>query len=129
MVGATYMLKRLGTLFALAGLGACASSSDEISSAYVSPLEYENYSCKQLTLEGERVSARAATLAGRIDDSARDDKIVAGVGAVLFWPALFFIDGDGPEATEYARLKGQRDAIEEESIRKNCRVEFRDDEG
>jgi len=67
-------------------------------------------------------------LAGRIDDNARDDKIVAGVGAVLFFPALLFIDGDGPEATEYAQLKGQHEAIQEEANRRNCNVQFRDEE-
>ena len=123
------MLKRLGLVPAVATLIGCASSSNEISSAYVSPLEYENYTCKQLAREGQRVAERAAMLAGRIDDNARDDKIVAGVGAVLFWPALLFIDGDGPEATEYAQLKGQRKAIEEESFRRDCNVEFRDEEG
>ena len=121
------MLKCAYLVLVAATLIGCASSSNEISSAYVSPLEYENYTCKQLAREGRRVADRAAMLAGRIDDSARDDKIVAGVGVILFWPALLFLDGDGPEANEYAELKGRRKAIEEESIRKDCDVEFRDE--
>ena len=44
-----------------------------------------------------------------------------GVGLILFWPALFFLEGgDGPEAQEYARLKGEREAIERSSIKKKC---------
>ena len=113
------MIKQVCLLALLAAVGACASSSDEISSAYVSPLQYENYSCTQLAQEGERVSARASQLAGRLDKNAKNDKIATGVGVVLFWPALFFIDGDGPEATEYARLKGEREAIEKVAIQKN----------
>ena len=118
-------MERLGFVAAVVSLMGCASSSDEISSAYVSPLEYENYTCKQLAREARRVADRAAMLAGRIDDNARDDKIVAGVGAVLFFPALLFIDGDGPEATEYAQLKGQHKAIEEETIRRDCDAQSR----
>ncbi len=49
-----------------------------------------------------------------------------GVGLVLFWPTLFFLEGgDGPEAAEYARLKGERDAIEKVSIQKKCAIEFK----
>lgn len=50
-----------------------------------------------------------------------------GVGLVLFWPTLFFLEGgDGPQAQEYARLKGERDAIERVSIQKKCGIEFKD---
>jgi len=39
----------------------------------------------------------------------------------LFWPALFFLDGDNPQAVEYARLKGERETLEKVAIDKNCR--------
>jgi hypothetical protein len=43
------------------------------------------------------------------------------VGLVLFWPALFFLEGgDGPEAAEYACLKGEVDALEQVAIQKKC---------
>ncbi len=35
-------------------------------------------------------------------------------------PALFFIDGDTPQAQEYASLKGQFDALEQAAIQKDC---------
>ena len=44
-----------------------------------------------------------------------------GVGLVLFWPTLFFLEGgDGAEAAEYARLKGERDALEQAYTQKKC---------
>lgn len=43
-----------------------------------------------------------------------------GVSLVLFWPALFFIDGDNPDAQEYARVKGEYLAVEQAYIKKNC---------
>ena len=40
---------------------------------------------------------------------------------LLFWPSLFFLEGgDTPEASEYARIKGEVDALNEASIQKSC---------
>jgi hypothetical protein len=43
------------------------------------------------------------------------------IGLILFWPALFFLEGgDGPQAAEYARLRGEVDALERVAIVKKC---------
>ncbi len=118
------MNKWLGIVLVGALASGCASSSDEIEASYVSPLEYQNYTCSQLAEEGRRVSRRAAELAGNVDDKATDDAVLTGVGIVVFWPALLFIDGDGPQAAEYARLKGEKDTIEQVAIQKNCGIRF-----
>ena len=47
------------------------------------------------------------------------------VGIVLFWPALFFIKGDGPQAAELANVKGQMQAIETVNGIKKCGIEFK----
>ena len=39
---------------------------------------------------------------------------------ILFWPTLFFLDGDSSASVEYARLKGEREALEKVAIQKNC---------
>ena len=68
-----------------------------------------------------RVSRRAQELYGQLDKTASNDAAQMAVGMVLFWPALFFLEGgDGPEAAEYARLKGERDALEQVAIQKHC---------
>ena len=77
--------------FALAG---CATRAENISAAYVSPIQYQNYTCAQLQEEAARVSARAAIANGAQDQKATGDAVATGVGVVLFWPALFFIKGD-----------------------------------
>jgi hypothetical protein len=46
------------------------------------------------------------------------------LGLILFWPSLFFLDGDGPEAQEYARLKGEYEALEVASIQEKYGYEF-----
>jgi hypothetical protein len=85
----------------------CASSSSEISATYVSPLQYQHLTCQQLAAEAERVSRRAAEVSG-VQDSKRTSDAWATAGAiVLFWPAAFFIKGDGNTAAELGRLKGE----------------------
>jgi hypothetical protein len=114
------------TILALA-VSACASSSEDISPSYVSPVTYQNFSCEQLGEEAQRVSQQAAIASGQQDKARTSDAIVTTVGVVVFWPALFFIDGDGPKAAELARLKGQMDAIEGAAILKKCRISFKKD--
>jgi len=55
-----------------------------------------------------------------VDKKASGDKVKMGVGLVLFWPALFFLKGDGPETQELARLKGEHDALEQAYLKKSC---------
>lgn len=101
-------------------LAACASHTNEIAAAYVSPLQYQDFSCKQIGAELQRVSTRAQQVAHDVDKNASGDTTAMAVGLVLFWPALFFIDGDTPQAQEYARLKGEFDALEQAAVQKDC---------
>lgn len=101
-------------------LAACASSSSDIAASYVSPITYQNYTCQQLSEELQRISARVQQVSGTVDSRASNDKVAMGVGMVIFWPALFFLKGDGPEAQELGRLKGEYDAVEEAGVRSNC---------
>lgn len=102
----------------------CATNPDNISAAYVSPMQYTSYTCPQLQEEATRVSARAAQVAGAQSSKATGDAVAMGVGLVLFWPSLFFIKGDGTTATEVARLKGEMDAIEQASVKRRCGIQF-----
>lgn len=106
-------------------MAGCASSSSEITAQYVSPMQYQSYSCQQLGAEAERVSGRAAQLAGVQDEKATGDAVAMGVGLVLFWPSLFFIKGDGQTSAELGRLRGEFEALEKASIEKNCDIQFR----
>jgi len=115
-------MKKLLLLPSLLILAACGSHSHEIPAAYVSPMEYADYSCKQLSAEMARVSRKANNLAGDIDKNADGDAVAMGAGLVLFWPALFFLDGDHPAQAEYAQLKGRMDALEEVNVKKDCGI-------
>lgn len=97
-----------------------------MAASYVSPLEYQDYSCKQLGAEASRVSRKASELHGTLKSEADADTAQMAAGLILFWPTLFFLEGgDGPQASEYKRLKGEYEAIEQVSIKKNCGLEFR----
>jgi hypothetical protein len=104
----------------------CATSPDKIQAAHVSPLKYKDYDCEQLALETASVERRVGELHGNLDKKAGADAAQMGVGLVLFWPALFFLEGgDGPEAQEYARLKGEYQALEDVTIAKKCATQKR----
>jgi hypothetical protein len=107
-----------------AALAACASKSNEITAAYVSPVTYQSYNCQQLSQEAQAVSARASAVAGAQDQKRTNDQIATTAAIVIFWPAAFFVSGDGPVAAELAQLKGQMVAIEQASIQKKCGIKF-----
>ena len=102
-------------------LTACATDPDKMQAAYVSPIEYQDYTCDQIAMEMRYVSQRATELYGELDKEAGNDSAQMAVGLILFWPALFFLEGgDDARAAEYSRLKGQRDALEHAAIQKQC---------
>lgn len=110
-------------LFALIVAG-CASKSSEISASYISPITYQSHTCQQLALEAQAISARAATVSGAQDQKRTNDQIATTAAIIIFWPAAFFVSGDGPVAAELANLKGQMVAIEQASIARNCGIGF-----
>ena len=90
----------------------------------ISPLQYQDYSWKQISAELQRVSSRAQQVANDVNRNADGDTAAMAAGLILFWPALFFIDGDSPQAQEYGRLKGEYDALEQAGIKKNCGLDY-----
>ena len=105
-------------LLCTAALSACAKSSANIEASYVSPALYESMSCKQLSDEAQR-GARVQ------DKNATRDAVATTAAAVIFWPAAFFIGGNGTNATELASLKGQLETIQSVSEQKKCGLTFR----
>lgn len=116
-------LRTLGAICALISLAACAEKSDQIAPAFVSPTLYQSMNCSQLTFEAQSILNRANQAAVAQDKKASNDAIATGVGVVLFWPALFMIKGDGAQAAELSRLKGEIVAIQQAGNQKNCRIQ------
>ena len=120
----TKTLKGLLAVATIPVLAGCADTSDQISASFVSPSPYQSMSCAQLGNEAQMVSNRVAVASAKQDKKASNDALAVGVGTILFWPALFMIKGDGAQAAEVARLKGEMEAIETTNRMKNCGIRF-----
>ncbi len=109
-------------------LAACASNPDKIDAAYVSPLKYKDYDCDQLAMEMDHVGRRTTELYQRLRNDRTNDNWQMGVG-LFFWPVLFALEGgDGPEATEYAQLQGEYEALRENTVVNKCSFETKSPE-
>jgi hypothetical protein len=86
-------MRILGIVALGAALGGCASSSADITPAYVSPVMYQAYTCAQLAQEAQAVSTRAASLSGVQDQKRTNDGLATAAAVVIFWPAAFFVGG------------------------------------
>jgi len=107
------MLKKISVyLMCILFVVSCSNSSKDIVAIYVSPEQYSNLDCDQIRAEMQRVAGKVRSITGQLDKNAGNDKVVTGVSLILFWPAVFFLGGTKEEEAEYARLKGEYDALE-----------------
>jgi len=115
-------MKKVGiyVLSACIAMAGCATASKDITVAYVSPMQFQSYDCEQLASETQRIQARVVQLGGRLDTAASNDKAIAGVGLILFWPALFALGGTKQQEADYSRLRGEYDAVQQAAILKKC---------
>ena len=112
--------KSMACISLLAFLAGCSTASQKITAEYISPIQYQSYDCDQLAQESNRILVRVKQLGVRLDQAASNDKAIGVVGAVLFWPALFALGGTKQQEAEYARLKGEYDAVSQAQILKKC---------
>ena len=100
----------------------CATAPDKIQAASLSPLAYKERSCKEIAAEFNRVSAHARELHAVLKERADTDAAQMGIGMLLLWPTLLWLDGDGVDTEEYAKLKGEQVALEEAAAAKQCEL-------
>ena len=104
----------------------CAADTTEIRPAFVSQAAYQGYTCDQIAEELGRVSRKAEDVGAVVDKMAKDDNAQMAIGLILFWPALFLLEGkDTPQTREYARLMGELEALEDAAVKNGCRVSVR----
>ena len=75
--------KLIISVFAFGLLASCATPPDKIEAAYVSPIQYESYTCEQIAAEAGRVSDRAAQALGVQQKKAQGDAVKVGVSKGL----------------------------------------------
>ncbi|BBB27660.1 hypothetical protein [Amphritea japonica] len=111
----------MATLLVTGLISGCASNSNELKAAHVSTAGFKGLSCTELHAELQSSINVVNELTTVIDDKADDDKAQMAIGMILFWPALFALEGgDGIEAAEYSRMKGEINAMEEVAILNQC---------
>lgn len=98
----------------------CATASKDITASYASPMQFQNYDCEQLNSEAQRIQARVNQIGGRLDSAASNDKWIVAAGILVAWPILFAVGGTKEQEAEYARLKGEYDAIHQSAVMKKC---------
>ena len=101
-------------------LAGCATAPKDIPTTYVSPLQYQAFDCDQIAAETQRVQVRVQELGGRLDEASSNDKVITTVGVVLFWPILFALGGTKQQESEFGRLKGEYEALQQAAISKKC---------
>ena len=68
---------------------------------------------------------RAQETGARVDKTASDDDAQTAIGLIVFWPALFFLEGEETADTqEFARLRGEFDALQKAAVMKECDIDF-----
>ena len=97
-------------------LGACATNPDKVGAKYVSSTEFAGYSCEQIREEYRRSTSDLDTLNATMKSLHRKNTAAVTIGAVLFWPALFFAKSKNQTNDEaLAELKGRHAALEVEA--------------
>lgn len=113
-------IKKLVVCAVAVALAGCSTASKDITPLTVSPMQFSNYDCDQLAAEQMRIHGRITQLGGRLDQAASNDQAIGWAGALLFWPALFFLGGTKEQEAEYAKLRGEYDALHQSAIQKKC---------
>lgn len=113
-------LGRLAALAPIAVLIGCAHPADEIAAKPVPASAFSTYECAQIAADSQQISARLDELKGQVDETAASDERRTAWGILVFPPLLFFLNGDGADAEEYSRLKGEYAALHAASTEKKC---------
>lgn len=100
------------TLLVLTG---CAAPPESIAPAYVSPVPYQNYTCKQLGEESQRLDSAYATVATEQNKARSDDTL----GVIFIGLPVSSMSGENV-APQVAQIKGQQQTVQQMMIAKSC---------
>lgn len=80
--------------------------------------------CPQIEAELETNAGEISELQFVLKDKANVDAAQMGIGMIFFPTLLFLEGGDGEEAKQYSRLKGERRALVRQVAKKNCLIDL-----
>jgi hypothetical protein len=120
-MGSAYLLGITALTLALsAGLSGCATRAVDVVPVPASPAEFMTWDCARIDDESDLVQQRATDVAWTVDERVGTNIVALGMGVAVFWPALFAMRPDGPEAADLARLKGRHEALAVAARDKGC---------
>ena len=99
-----------------------AKKASEVNANYVPTAAYTNMSCNNLRVEDARLRRSVADLTAAVDKEYKGDKTMEAVAWIVFWPAVFAMDGNDAESARLAQAKGEAEAIRAAMISKNCKM-------
>ncbi len=99
-------------------LSACAPKSDMITAKEVPTKQYEQLECKQLEVELEKTTFELQEASIKQNNKSNTDTVLAILGVAFFplWFGLLLED----QPYQVAELKGQKKAIDDSIVAKNC---------
>ncbi|MEM8845163.1 MAG: metal ABC transporter ATP-binding protein, partial [Pseudomonadota bacterium] len=101
----------------------CASNPDQLKKTQVSADKFSGHDCEMIANEFQRNSRRTKDLYRSLKEKRDGDVAETWVAGVIFWPALFALEGgDGPDAEEFSQLRGEWEALERAAIEKKCDI-------
>jgi uncharacterized lipoprotein YehR (DUF1307 family) len=114
----------LALVAAAAALSACsdAQKASEVTAQYVPATQYDRMSCRALAEEAARLQSSVAGMEAEVDKAYKQDKTMEAVTWILFWPAVFAMDGNETEAGRLAQARGEAEAIRTAMTQKGCRA-------
>tara|TARA_B100001059_G_C17491643_1_gene406636 strand:+ start:136 stop:489 length:354 start_codon:yes stop_codon:yes gene_type:complete len=115
-------MKYFFVLLALLTVFSCstAQKSGEVQAARISIAPYLSMDCKSLATEQNSLLNQARSLGAQVDSEYDSDKGLEVVTWILFWPAVFWMDGNAEAAGQLSSLKGQLEAVQEAQKINKC---------
>jgi len=105
-------------------LQGCVAASAEVEALYVPPDRYRAMSRAAIEQEGRQVAATAIAVSGVEVMRRKSPPENNENNLPIVWPALFFVNGNGINVDEFARLRGEFNTLEAVSAEKKCSLVF-----
>ncbi len=102
----------------------CTSHPDNHSGIYISPYKYKDYSCEQVAVDILGISKKIGSAYKAAEVERQQDQALTTLGMTIFFPALFFLDGDELDLERYGYLKGEMEALLIAGEQKGCNIEI-----
>lgn len=112
----------LSTLLFVTG---CATKTSELHPKPITKEQldtYKTYSCNQILSSMSVLENRLQRIAKIQNDKAKSDRALLSWGWILYGIPYLFLDGNGKEKEEFEIFLGQKIALEDLMVQKNCHI-------